>query len=245
MTHPVTAATARLTPVRAQTRRADHAFFTLMSIAMVVVVFTGFSLTYFKRIADGSATPLIHIHGAVFAAWMVLFVLQAALVAGGNTRLHRRIGVAGVFFAALMLMVGAVTGVIAARHGYHGNPPASFSPLSFLLIAPLRDLLVFGSLTGAAIVLNRDVASHKRLMLMATLGGLVPAGLPRVTGPGPMLVVVLLVLLLAGPVYDWLTHRRVYGAYVWGIAVTILTTAAFTLLAETSGWQTFAQSLVE
>jgi len=245
MTMPVTAAAERIAPLHVRTRRADHVFFTVMSIAMTVVVFAGFSLTYFKRIGDGTATPLIHVHGAVFAAWMALFILQAALVAGGNTRLHRKVGVAGAFFAMLMLIIGTVTGVIAARHGYAGPPPGSLAPLSFLLFGPLRDMLVFGSLTGAAIVLNRDLAAHKRLMLMATLGGLVPAGLSRLTGPGPLLGVVFVPLLLAGPVYDWFIHRRLYGAYVWGIAVTLLTTAAFSLVAETDGWQAFAQSLIE
>jgi len=226
-------------------RRFDHAYFTAMSIAMAAIVGAGFSRTYFQRIADGTTTPLIHLHGGVFALWMVLVVVQTVLVSTGNTRLHRRLGVAGVFFAAMMIAIGAVTGVIAARHGFHGNPPGPVTPLSFLLVAPVRDMLVFGSLVGAAIVLNRDVQSHKRLMVMATLGGLVPAGLSRLTGAGPTLVGVFVVLLLLGPAYDWVVHRRVYGAYVWGIAVTILTTAACTILAETSIWQSFARSLVQ
>jgi len=226
-------------------RRFDHAYFTAMSVAMAAIVGAGFSRTYFQRIADGTTTPLIHLHGGVFALWMVLVVVQTVLVSTGNTRLHRHLGVAGVFFAAVMLAIGAVTCVIAARHGFHGNPPGPVTPLSFLLVAPVRDMLVFGSLVGAAIVLNRDVQSHKRLMVMATLGGLVPAGLSRLTGAGPTLVGVFVVLLLLGPAYDWVVHRRVYGAYVWGIAVTILTTAACTILAETSIWQSFARSLVQ
>jgi hypothetical protein len=28
-------------------------------------------------------------------------------------------------------------------------------------------------------------------------------------------LIVLLVLLAAGPVYDWVSRRRVYGAYIW------------------------------
>jgi len=192
----------------------------------------------------GTATPLVHVHGAVFATWMLLFVTQSALVAAGRTRLHRRFGVAVVFFAVLMLVVGTVTGVIAARHGYNGPFPSDENPLSFLLSAPLRDLLVFGSLTGAAIVLRHDVETHKRLMVMATLGGLAPAGFVRIAGNATGIPLIL-ALLAAGPVYDWLAHRRLFGAYIWGIAVTLLSTALFSFLAETAAWQSFARSLIQ
>jgi uncharacterized membrane protein YozB (DUF420 family) len=241
---PVAIKSERISSAASRLRRFDHVYFTVMPILMTVGIGLGFSRTYFKRIAAGTTTPLIHIHGAVFAAWMVLFVTQAALIAVGNTRLHRRLGVAAVFFAVLMLVVGIVTGIVAARHGYTGPFPNDDTPLAFLLYAPIRDMLVFGSLTGAAIVLRRDVESHKRLMVMATLGGLAPAGFVRIAGEA-VGVTCIVVLLLAGPAYDWLVHKRVYAAYVWGSAVTILTSAAFERMAQTAAWQSFARTLVE
>ena len=244
MTVPVAVGSRTATSVAVQRRRSDHVFFAVMSVLMAAGVFAGFAQTYARRITAGTTTPLIHVHGAVFAAWMILFIAQSALVASGRTRLHRQVGVAGVFFAVVMLVVGTVTGVIAARHGYNGPFPNNGSPLSFLLFAPVRDMLVFGSMTGAAIVLRRDVEAHKRLMMMATLGGLAPAGFVRIAGI-PIGVTVVIALLLAGPVYDWLMHRRVYAVYVWGIAVTLLSSAAFAWLAETEAWQSFARTLVE
>jgi hypothetical protein len=229
---------------RTSRRQWDHAFFTAISILMTTGVFLGFSRTYFRRISEGTATPLVHVHGALFATWMLLFVAQSALVASGRTRLHRMVGVAGVFFAALMLVVGTVTGVIAARHGYNGPFPSTENPLSFLLSSPVRDMLVFGGLTGAAIVLRRDVETHKRLMVMATLGGLAPAGFVRLAGEG-VGIPLILALLAAGPLYDWLVHRRFYAAYVWGITVTLLSTVLFSFLAETAPWQAFARSLIQ
>jgi hypothetical protein len=223
----------------------DHVFFSVMAFAMTAVVGIGFSRTYFHRIAEGSATPLIHIHGAVFAAWMVLFIAQALLVAQGRTRLHRRVGVWGVFFAVVMLVLGTVTGIVAARHGYRGPLPTDMTALQFLLVAPLRDMIVFGALTGAAIARSHDVQAHNRLMLMATLGGLVPAGAARLPGGEPTLLVVFLTMLAAGPVYDWLTRRRVHWAYVCGIAVTLLSSAVAAAVAQTSGWQSFAQTLID
>jgi len=244
MTLPVTFRSTVAPRVPARARKSDRAFFTTMAIVMTAGVFAGFGRTYSHRIAAGTTTPLIHIHGAVFALWMIFFVAQTALVAAGRTRLHRQFGVAGAFFATLMVVVGTVTGVIAARHGYHGPNPNDVNPLSFLLFAPVRDMLVFGSLTGAAIVLRREVESHKRLMLMATLGGLAPAGFVRIAGD-VVGVGAIVALLIAGPVYDWVAYRRVYAAYVWGIAVTILSSALFEALAGGPTWQAFARTLVE
>src|SRR5215471_14750365 len=114
MTVPV-AVSSRIGPrVAVQRRRSDHVFFAVMSILMAAGVFAGFAQTYSRRIAAGTTTPLIHVHGAVFGAWMILFIAQAMFVALGKTRLHRRFGVAGVFFAVVMLVIGTLTGVIAA-----------------------------------------------------------------------------------------------------------------------------------
>ena len=228
-----------------QPGRWDHVFFSTMSVAMAVVVGVGFTRTYSVRIAAGTVSPLVHLHGAVFASWMILFIVQALLVARGQNRMHRRVGVIGGFLAAVILVNGTVTAIVAVRHGFHGNPPAPFEPLVFLLGAPLRDMVVFGSLSGAAIALSRDVQTHKRLMLMATIGGLVPAGAGRLFNNPVFGLVLFFVLLAAGPVYDWLSRRRVYGAYIWGIAVTIGTSVIFPLLGLTSGWQLFARVLIE
>ena len=222
----------------------DHLFFSAMSVAMAVVVGIGFTRTYAVRIADGTMSPLAHLHAAVFATWMMLFIAQALLVTLRETRWHRRLGVGGTFFAVVLLVSGTVMAVVAARHGNHGNPPGPLTPVAFLLAAPLRDMIVFGSLTGAAIALSRDVQTHKRLMLTATLGALVPAGAGRFSNPFFGLIV-LLVLLAAGPVYDWVSHRRVHGAYIWGIGVTLGSWAIFYALAQTRVWQSFGQGLIE
>ena len=225
--------------------KRDHIFFSTMAVLMAAVVAIGFGRTYGPRIAGGTATPLIHLHAAVFATWMVLYIVQSVLVARGRTTVHRRLGVWGAFFATALIAVGAVTSVVAARHGFRGNPPGPLTPLQFLLAAPVRDMLVFGGLTGAAIAQSRDVQAHKRLMLMATLGGLVPAGASRLPGGDAVFLPVFFAMLLAGPVYDWLTRRTIHRAYVWGLSVTILTTAVFTGLSYTNAWQSFAQTLID
>src|SRR5436190_17299795 len=133
MTVPIAIGAGAAPRVAVQRRRFDHVYFSVVSVLMAAGVGIGFARTYAARVAAGTTTPLIHVHGVIFAAWMLLFVAQAALVAAGRPRLHRRVGVAGVFFAALMLVVGTVTGVIAARHGYGGAVPGGGHPPRVLL----------------------------------------------------------------------------------------------------------------
>ena len=62
-----------------------------------LIVFVGFAPTYYLR-AFYHADPLpsvFRIHGLVFTAWVVLFVVQTALVSARRTDIHRRLGVVG------------------------------------------------------------------------------------------------------------------------------------------------------
>ena len=61
-----------------------------MAVAMGLTVFAGFAPSYYLRflsggpgatISGGPFTGLLHLHGALFTAWVLLFVIQTALVA--------------------------------------------------------------------------------------------------------------------------------------------------------------------
>src|ERR1044071_9515795 len=78
-------------------RRRERLFYTGMSAAFVVTVFAGFARTYYLR-PFFDARPLVtvlHLHGLVFTSWILLLVVQTALVAKRRTDVHRRLGVAG------------------------------------------------------------------------------------------------------------------------------------------------------
>ena len=106
-----------LTPaVRASRERM---FFSTMSLAAAVTVVWGFGPTYFLKGAYGTPplSTLLHVHGALFTAWIVLLLAQTALVATRNTPVHRRLGHAGVVLIPAMLVLGWMAGVDAARRG--------------------------------------------------------------------------------------------------------------------------------
>jgi len=65
---------------------ADHrrrCFYAVMGVAISAIVFVGFSRSYFLRalLTVPPLTPTLHVHGFVLALWLVLFVVQAGLIA--------------------------------------------------------------------------------------------------------------------------------------------------------------------
>jgi hypothetical protein len=90
-----------------------------------------------------------------------------------RVRLHQRLGYAGVVLAALVIVVGFVTALRAAKYGSASTTPGVL-PLAFLIV-PLFDLLMFAILFGAAVYYRRRPATHKRLMLLTVINFLPPA----------------------------------------------------------------------
>ena len=116
---------------------------------------------------------LVHVHGVLMTAWVVLFVTQVWLVSSKRIRLHQRLGYAGIGLGSLIVVVGFVTALRAARYGA-ASTPSEVSPLAFLAV-PLFDLVMFVALFGAAIYYRRRPAEHKRLMLLTAVNFLPPA----------------------------------------------------------------------
>jgi hypothetical protein len=228
-------------------RRRERLFYTGMAVAFVVTVFAGFARTYFLRPYFGTPalTPLLHLHGVVFTSWLVLLLAQTALVAANRTRVHRSLGVAGAFLAALMVFVGCATAVIRAK--IIEVPPGAPSPLAFLTI-PLGDMLVFAVLVGAGFYFRRRPDVHKRLMLLATVA-ILPAATARlpfafIQEVGPLaffgLADLFIVVCL---LYDLYARRRFHRATVWGGLLIAVSHPLRLVVGGTRVWLSFAEWL--
>ena len=188
-------------PHNFQTRPADHRFFSIMSVITSVTIVAGFWHTYLPKILSGTPAlpPIIHVHAAIFTSWLVFYVLQTTLVLNGKTALHRRLGIAGVVLAALMLVVGTATSITVTRLGDRGIPGVEFpDPAGFLLLN-LNAVFVFAVLVAAGWYFRRSAQTHKRLMLMATMSGLVGPGasrLPFASGKPPVIALLVLGFLV-------------------------------------------------
>jgi hypothetical protein len=219
-----------------------------MAVTLTVVVLLGFSRTYFLVPLIGQTivpppmapTPLVHLHGAVFTAWLALLVLQVRLVANRKTSIHRRLGVAGAILALLMIVIGTLTALHAAARG---NAAPGVEPLRFLAI-PLFDLIVFSTLIALALAKRKDSQAHKRWMLLATIG-LLPPAIARWTMlvlglPAPL--VFLLSLLFVAPLVHWdlRTRGRLHAATLWGGLILLVSGPLRIAVSGTAAWYAFA-----
>jgi hypothetical protein len=231
--------------------RRDRLFYGGMGLAMGLTVLAGFAPTYYLTFLEGGPattvtgrpfTWLVHVHGALFTAWMLFFVAQTSLVAGRRVTVHRRLGMAGAALAAAMTLAGVSMAVDAASQG---AAPPGMEPLAFLAI-PFFDMVLFALFVTAAIVRRRDFEAHKRLMLLAYTSIVVAgvARLPGVLAGGPMAFYGLtLIFIAAGLAYDVATRRRVHRVYVWGGLLFVLSVPARLAISGTGAWRSFAEIL--
>jgi hypothetical protein len=127
-------------------RRYDHYFFSIMSLLMLVSVFIGFARSYFLAgvFRAPLPSPIVHIHGAAFTAWILLLVTQTSLVAAGRTDIHRRLGIAGFLLGCLMVVLGVMASTDSLiRHAVHLDPFGRV-PLALYLV-PMSDMLLFAT----------------------------------------------------------------------------------------------------
>jgi uncharacterized membrane protein YozB (DUF420 family) len=209
-------------------------FYLVMSLAMAAVFIGGFGQTVPSDFTDTPALPLLlHVHGAVFTLWVLLFVAQPAFIARGSTALHRKIGWLGAALAVAMLVMGVAATLFTVHYGYI----PSFFPPAIFLVMNLVGIAVFAGLVAAGIALRKRGEWHKRLMLGATvsilgpgLGRLLP--MPSFGAAAPLILFgVGMLFALAGPVADLIVRRRVHPAYYWVVGAIALSQLAITPLA--------------
>ena len=228
-------------------KRNERLFYTGMAAVLLIIVFLGFSRTYYLRPAfhPEPLQALLHVHGFVFTLWIALFITQTTLIATRRTRTHMRLGVAGGVLAVLMLIIGTLTALVRAKS--FAPPPGFSSPLVFLTI-PLGDMLGFAILVGAAFYYRRRLDIHKRLMLLATIG-LLPAAiarLPYLMPYGPIAFFGLTDLLIVPClVYDVVTRGRPHRATVLAGAFIIISHVLRVPIGNTRAWIAFATRLTQ
>jgi hypothetical protein len=223
-----------------------------MGVVALLVVAAGFTRSVHGAVT-GSAplTPLVHLHAAVFLAWVVLYLVQTTLVATSRTAVHRRLGYAAVGLAVMMVGVGYQTAVVAARRGYDPVFEGPRDPLGNL-VHTLGDVLSFTVLVALGLGYRRRPEVHKRLMLLATVGPMLNAplihfylGLPGLPGRLPMFLASMAALLFTGAVYDRLTLGRFHPVTLWGAVVLFAwANVRAGLIGPSVAWHRFAEWLV-
>jgi hypothetical protein len=233
--------------VRSIGARYDRQFYTGMAIAAAVVVFVGFAPTFFLR-GSYQTSPLptyLQVHGILFTIWIALFIAQTSLVAARRTNAHRRLGWAMAALAAVMVVVGTTAGIWSMRRQVDDG---FVQEAQAFLATPLFSMMAFAGFAGTAIVRRRDSQTHKRLMLLATIG-ILDAAVARL--PFEFLrtsnwtyLPATDVFLLTAILYDVVSRRTVHQAYVWGGLILIVEQALRIPVGETAAWQAIAHAII-
>lgn len=235
-------------------RVSDRPLYLLAAVVVPLIVLAGFARTYYLKGYFGTpALPslIVHVHGIIMTAWVVLFIVQVTLVAKRRTKMHQRLGILGAGLAVLVFVVGILTGLYAAARFVNDPslvPVDGPPPLPFLIV-PLGDMLVFAILITAALYYRKRLDIHKRLMLLAAINLLTPAiariPLSFITNGGPLAFFGLTDLCLIGFVaFDTIRHRRLHPAFLWGGVLIIVMQPLRILIAPTDAWISFAAALV-
>lgn len=200
----------------------DRRFFLGGAIVMALVIAAGFLLNLVMGRSSFASPLIVHAHAIVFMGWVVIFLTQNILVAGGNMALHRRLGWLAAGWVLLMLGLGCAVTAFDVRVGH---VPFFFQPLHFLVFDPLT-LIAFAGLTYAAIALRKRTDWHRRLHF---------SGMALMIGPGfgrllpmPLLApwsweasfAACLIFPLAGIIADLRRTGRAHPAWFVGLAVS-------------------------
>lgn len=241
----------------AATARSDTRwFYVWMAGVCVLIAFGGFVPTYWSRLATGTfgGAPILHIHGALFFAWTLFFLLQTTLVALGRTPDHRAWGLAGISLATAMACSVVLAAINSMRVADTIGMVEQARRFSFV---SLSGVVLFAGFLTLAIVHVRRSEWHKRLMLLAMIP-LMHAATARVfmtlfappdaKGPPPVFVsippgVAVDLLIVAAMVYDWRTRGRPHGVYLAGGALLLANQLLAVPLSATPAWMSIARAV--
>jgi hypothetical protein len=228
---------------------------------MLMAVLMGFRHFFFQGQAHPGRelTPpirtLIIVHGISLSAWVLMFLVQSALIATGKRRVHMMLGRIAAVLAAFILVSGLWFNLASFRLA----PPAfvlwTLTMKQFMVLG-FYTLLMFAGFVSVGLWYRRRPEIHRPMMLLATLSIMTPAiaridavsalyqgtVMERIFGPS----LGMLVLGAAfGVLLQWsraaATGRR---WYVIGYGVLAATQLLIIGFARTSVWDQFATFLL-
>jgi hypothetical protein len=226
---------------------SDRAFYSGMGLLAALIVAVGFGPTFYLRPATLPAlSSLLVIHGMVLSSWFALFIVQTGLIAANRRDIHRKLGILGTCIAAGVLVLGTMAAIESMRLGH--APVVGLDPRSFFAL-PMRAMVTFAILVGAAIAYRRNAETHKRLILLASFTLLDAAlgrwPIPAIATYGPPVFWSILDLLIIGMlVRDWRRNGRVHKAFKWGAALIFLSEPLTLAISGTKLWLGFADGLL-
>jgi len=215
-------------------------FYPLVALALTLFSVVGFSKTFFFRFLTDlpSLTLLMQLHGALFTAWLVVFIAQTRLVAAHRVDLHRNLGIAAAALALAILVVSFYT--MAVKANSPRIHPSGLTEAQFTVVG-LTSLVMFAAFIALGLAFRRRPALHRRFMVLATIAVLTPPSSRILSMLGlrefwSYLVPVAPALFIAWCLlHDWRRYRLVHPVYaVGGLVIVVLW--PLRLMAGRSDW---------
>jgi hypothetical protein len=223
-------------------------FFVVMAALVILTVFAGFAPSFYLRSSfhpDHELSILLHVHGLVFSTWIILFLVQTLLIVRGSRSLHRRLGWFTAGIAAAMLLLVVLATIEQMRRGIPLEEAAGDLALNLL------GAILFGVPVVAAVYNRKRPDWHKRLMLSATFG-LLGAPILRLlllttnlefNAAANLALVITDAFFLPCFAYDLFTRGRIHRAYVYGLALFIVSEIALMNVRPWGPWLAFSRSV--
>jgi hypothetical protein len=198
-------------------------FYFFMALLIPAVVVYGFSFTIGQNLLH-PAIPrprLLYLHAAIFSGWLVLLLVQSALVRTRNVAIHRTLGWFGLAYGIAIPGIGFPIAVVMtrfdARQLHIGNAIAD-------MIVPFWDMVAFSTFFGLAMCWRKKPEFHRRLILIASccLTAAAFGRFPANILPPIIFYAGVDALVLLGALRDWIVARRVHPVYVYGLPALIL-----------------------
>src|SRR6202034_844917 len=95
-----------------------------MAILLCVCVYIGFSPSYFQAgmVRAPLPSPILHVHGAVFTLWMLLFVVQATHISARRCKWHRSFMIVAFCFPPIRIVLCLMAAIVALHRGVKIGP---------------------------------------------------------------------------------------------------------------------------
>jgi hypothetical protein len=231
--------------------RAERRFFTAYLLAITVAAFVGFAPSFFLRGIVEPVAPLqplrlsAIIHALVVTAWVLVFPLQALLIARGRHAQHIRIGKVGFALGALAI----ATAYWATSVRYQDTPPPGMNH-AMLVVAPVIDIVVLSIMLMLAWRWRTNGQAHKRAIVVVA-GLLIGPALGRMpflaatTLAEFLLSLLIIYLMTLAPLWLWDLSklRRLHRVTMIGTGIVAARHIGMVLVAPTSGFSAFVAAL--
>ncbi len=249
-TSPIPSTVPRRAAYRSGKYFPERWSFAGMAILMIVVAIAGFAPAMLNPAGRrGPVSALAALHGMVFFAWLVLFLVQSLLIRSRLVVWHRRLGILAVFLLVVIVPLGYQTTIAMIRRGYDlsgdqyvgGNAHLASLDAQTASVFNLVGLAWFVMLALSALCFRSRPAIHKRLMLFATIQ-LMGASLTHLLGHAglltpPAVIGTFSLFVLAAVGRDWLVDRRIHPlTTALAIISIVLLPVEGALIGPSAGW---------